>query len=302
MKNFKGIYINLAECVERRRQFKGQLNTLGISGYYERFEAIKGNKDEAKLRGISAGEIGLWKSWMKILEDQKDKKKDYYYIHIAEDDALLSKTFVELIEKVGEEPDWDILATDMYVNPSIYKSWQESHRKLFRENKIGIIKGIYTGCTSSMVIPIQSCDKILELLKKEWITNKNLIPIDNMFVRLSQNKEIRIARSAPFVTSVREESITDSTIQSQLDVNQAIKSTQQICFHLRRQLSVFNKSNDAIQIASEVMKLAKMAGEDIENNIEDQLLADLVQLMEMNKLTRYKHRKNLIGEPLNKQS
>ena len=153
-----------------------------------------------------------------------------------------------------------------------------------------------------MVIPIQSCDKILKLLKKEWITNKNLIPIDNMFVRLSQNKELRIARSAPFVTSVREESITDSTIQSQLDINQSIKSTQQICFHLRRQLSVFNKSSDAIQIASEVMKLAKMAGEDIENNIEDQLIADLVQLMEMNNLTRYKHRKNLIGEPLNKQS
>ena len=37
------------------------------------------------------------------------KRKDYYYIHIAEDDALLSKTFVELIEKIGEEPDWDIL-------------------------------------------------------------------------------------------------------------------------------------------------------------------------------------------------
>ena len=49
MRNFKGIYINLAECAERRRQFKDQLNTLGISGNYERFEAIKGNKDEAKL-------------------------------------------------------------------------------------------------------------------------------------------------------------------------------------------------------------------------------------------------------------
>ena len=94
----------------------------------------------------------------------------------------------------------DILATDMYVNPSIYKTWQESHRKLFCENKIGIIKGIYTGCTSSMVIPIQS-DKILKLLK-EWLTNKKLIPIDNMFVRLSQNKELRIARSK-FRTSTR---------------------------------------------------------------------------------------------------
>ena len=301
MKKFKGIYINLAECTERRRQFKEQLETLGISEYYARFEAIKGDKHEAKCRGISAGEIGLWKSWIKILEDQRKKKTDYYFIHIAEDDALLSKTFVELIGKLEVEPDWDMLATDMYVNPSIYNSWIESHRKLFRDKKIGIIKGIYTGCTSSIVIPIHSCEKILEVLKREWMSGKNLIPIDNMFVRLSQNKELKIARSAPFVTSVREESIKDSTIQSQINANQAIVSTQQICFHLRRQLSIFNTGNDVIQVASELMKLADISGEDMKHNIEDRLIADLIEILDMNKLARYKQRKNLIGEPLNKQ-
>lgn len=301
MKKIEGIYINLAECTERRRQFKEQLETLGISENYARFEAIKGDKYEAKCRGISAGEIGLWKSWIKILEDQRKRKTDCYFIHIAEDDALLSKTFVELIGKLGVEPDWDMLATDMYVNPSIYNSWMESHRKLFREKKIGIIKGIYTGCTSSIVIPIHSCEKILELLKREWMSGKNLIPIDNMFVRLSQNKELKIARSAPFVTSVREESIKDSTIQSQINANQAIVSTQQICFYLRRQLSVFNTGNDVIQIASELMKLADISGEDMKHNIEDRLVADLMKILDMNKLARYKQRKNLIGEPLNKQ-
>ena len=301
MKRVKGIYINLAECTERRRQFKDQLKTLGISENYARFEAIKGDKYEARCRGISAGEIGLWKSWMKILEDQREKKTDSDFIHIAEDDALISKTFVELIGKLRVEPDWDMLATDMYVNPSIYNSWAESHRKLFREKKIGIIKGIYTGCTSSIVMPINSCDKILRALKREWMSGKNLIPIDNMFVRLNQNKELKIARSAPFVTSVREESIKESTIQTQINANQAIISTQQICFHLRRQLSVFNTGNDVIQIASELMKLAEISGEDIKHNTEDRLIADLLEILDMNKLARYKQRKNLIGEPLNKQ-
>ena len=164
---------------------------------------------------------------------------------------------MELIGKLGVEQDWDMLATDMYVNPSIYKSWIESHRKLFREKKIGIIKGIYTGCTSSIVMPMHSCDKILEVLKREWISGKNLIPIDNMFVRLSQNKEIKIARSAPFVTSVRRiNKRRHNTNSNQCKPSNCIYATNMLS--PERRLSVFNTSNDVIQIASELIKLGNI--------------------------------------------
>ena len=56
-----------------------------------------------------------------------------------------------------------------------------------------------------------------------------------------------------------------------------------------------------IQVASELMKLADISGEDMKHNIEDRLIADLIEILDMNKLARYKQRKNLIGEPLNKQ-
>ena len=68
MKKYKGIYINLRESKERDNAFKKQLKVLNISNTYERFEAINGDEEKARLRILNSGEFGLWKSWIRSKE------------------------------------------------------------------------------------------------------------------------------------------------------------------------------------------------------------------------------------------
>ena len=133
MKKYKGIYINLRESKERDNAFKKQLKVLNISNIYERFEAIKGDEEKARLRNLNSGEFGLWKSWISILKNETINRDTYQFLHIAEDDAKLSWEFVQLMNTIQDQDNWDLLATDMYVNRSIFKAWSEQHMKLIKE-------------------------------------------------------------------------------------------------------------------------------------------------------------------------
>ena len=93
MAKIKGFYINLEAEKEREKILIKELSEKGRLEVYSRFSAIEGDKAGAEEKGLSKGEDGLWKSWIKLLENVKTDEKNFDYIHIIEDDVIISDEF-----------------------------------------------------------------------------------------------------------------------------------------------------------------------------------------------------------------
>ena len=72
-RNHRGRFINLNDSKARRYEIEENLQKLNIINRYSRFEAIKGDPAEAKARNITTGELGLWQSWLNLLNEEKHK-------------------------------------------------------------------------------------------------------------------------------------------------------------------------------------------------------------------------------------
>ena len=302
MKNFKGVYINLEESKVRRENVKRQLLELGIERAYRRFSAIKGNEEEAKKRGLSNGELGLWKSWISLLKEESETEDEYEYLHIAEDDIILSKAFKICLGKIEKDSDpFDIIATDMYVNPSIYSAWNKLHMKALEKKKFGLKEGKYTGCTSSLIIKRENIKKILEILRKEFDSNNQLIPLDNFLVRLNEQDKIKIGRTVPFLTFVMGEKQCRSTIQNHVNEEESIKLTRDICFYLRKQLSIFRETKDTFILLNKLVDLTSLDSKTNNAKQAQEIFEKALKLAEQEKIFKYQWRPKLKDEPLNRQ-
>ena len=141
MSHLQGRYINLSTSTDRRRKTEESLKSLGIHDYYSRYEAIQGNNDDAKRIGLSAGELGLWLSWLDLLQEEIKNENNYEYLHIIEDDVIISQAFAKLIRNhIQINTNFDILMTDMYVNPSIYLGIKEEYKSKAKQGTIEIKK------------------------------------------------------------------------------------------------------------------------------------------------------------------
>ena len=56
MNKFKGVYINLKRSKERNANVREQLKRLDLTRFYYRFEAEKGDQEEAKEKEDEKGE------------------------------------------------------------------------------------------------------------------------------------------------------------------------------------------------------------------------------------------------------
>ena len=302
MNKFKGVYINLKRSKERNANVREQLKRLDLTRFYYRFEAEKGDQEEAKEKGLTAGELGLWKSWMKILEKEISSNDDYAYLHIAEDDILMSTSIARAMQSLGQDlSDIDLIATDMYVNPLIFKVLSDSYFRALHENVCGLAKGNYTGCTSSIIISKTRLRKIYFLLEEEIKSGRKMIPIDNFLVRLSEQKKIVIARTVPFLTLVQHNSINTSTIQQRPCEETSLDTTREICYYLRKQLSIFREINDHYIVAKKILELANMEREAKYETTNHKLLSSLLECAINEKIFRYEYKENLKNEPLNDQ-
>ena len=117
----KGIYINLRQSKARRERIEKNLRELNINDNYSRFEAIDGSTIQTGRKNLNNGELGLWMSWMKLLNEAGKMKNEYEYFHFIEDDALLTKEFIAMLSSLGNtRAEHDIIVTDMYTNPDIF--------------------------------------------------------------------------------------------------------------------------------------------------------------------------------------
>ena len=297
----RGRYINLEGSKARRKRIEEHLCKLKIRSLYKRFRAHEGGITQRNnQRLLNKGEIGIWKSWIALLEEEVIDEGQSTYLHILEDDAVVSQEFInsiELLKNINSGP--DLIFTDMYVNPSIYKALADTCGERKRRKEIQIIENFYTGCLASVIIPGNRIRRVKSILEKFFENEETLIPLDNAIRRLSSQKILKTATVIPFLTGVTLESIEESTIQNRSGGNISLIKTQIFCSHLRRELSIFDKINSKglslLNLALEIMR------SDGTLNEKKQLTRSICNFVEENEILVYRLDERLEGEPDNEQ-
>ena len=258
----RGRYISLAESAERRSRLEQHLQELGVTERYSWFPAIRGDAKTAATRSLKAGELGLWHSWLQLLQEELNQsEQNYDWLHIVEDDAELSRPFLVFCEHLKPDiPTFDLLFTDMYVNPSIHRSLAHSHRDLNVRGAIKVKTDLYTGCTASVMLHRQRIPAVLRCLQDCVEAGDSLIPLDNQLRRFFHQRQLSFVRTAPFITSVLDASIESSTIQKPGKCHRSVVLTQQVCTNLRRQLSVLKNSDSNHKLIHLMHELSRDQG------------------------------------------
>ena len=299
----RGRFISLASSQHRRSRLEQHLQELGVQKRYSWFPAIHGDAETAVARGLRPGEWGLWQSWLQLLKNElTNTPSPYDWLHIVEDDAELSSHLLAFCEHLREgQPTFDLLFTDMYVNPSIHRSFVEEHQRLQTRGQIQLKTDLYTGCASSVLIHRQRIPMVLSRLQKCLSGSRSLLPLDNQLLRLFHDKQLHFARTAPFITGVRKDSIAKSTIQQRNQDHRSVVVTQQICANLRRQLSVLETRNPANELIHLMLTLAEDCGQPSQEDLTRTISLELMHLAEQQNLLRYGVQPRLKGEPNNPQ-
>ncbi|MDA9739764.1 glycosyltransferase family 25 protein [Synechococcus sp. AH-736-M20] len=299
MASIQGFYINLETHKERETILREELSKIGKLHLYKRFQAKEGDETRAKAKKLSKGEHGLWMSWIKLLEEiQKDCSEDYDYVHIVEDDALISEQFYDFAAKLSNKsPVADMIMTDMYVNINIYEFAVKLMRGFPIQGTSGEIRLTkeYTGCAASCLIHKSKTEKVLNVLKGGY-EESSVIPIDNYFRRMNRKGTLSVATTLPFLTSVQLWSIGDSTIQNRekdkCNARNAITQTQQYNTYLRRMLSVYKDKADIVmmtKLALEITGSDEVKTEKLNSNVIEALNEYLMK----ERLLRYRREKRL---------
>ena len=299
----RGRYISLSSSQQRRQRLEQHLQTLGVQEQYSWFPAVRGDAKAAAARGLRAGEWGLWQSWLNLLQEELRRQgSSYDWLHILEDDAELSRHFLMFSQQLKPAPPaFDLLFTDMYVNPSIHRSLSKDHKRLLAKGEIQFKTDLYTGCTASVLIHRTSISTVLRQLTACLEGKRALLPLDNQLRRLFHERKLRFARTAPFITGVQFEGIAESTIQEREQQDQSVLLTQQICSNLRRQLSVLNSGEPTGELIELMHRLAQDHGRPSRDELTRTITLQLMHLAEQRGLLRYGVQLRLQGEPDNEQ-
>ena len=303
MTSLRGRYINLRNSEDRRKKLEGNLKDLGILNYYSRYEAMEGKDDIAKEAGLRNGELGLWLSWLDLLQKEIENEEKYEYLHIIEDDVIIGRHFAKLIQnQLNINATFDILMTDMYVNPSIYLGIKDEYKTMARNETIGIKRNFYSGCTSSCIIQKKNLKKVRHELMEIFYKKGKKIPIDNTLHSLRTAQKLEISTTIPFLTGIRLEDIADSTIQKSQQT-EAVTISRSLCNILRRELSLVRSPEDRDEkVFSYIQQLRSIHKSQKDSALNEENITDLLTRYAHEKeMLRYEYREQLIGEPGNKQ-
>ena len=300
----KGYYINLESSQERKAALTENLKSLGVENVYKRFNAIKGDPSEAQKSNLKTGELGLWNSWMSLLsQETRNTENNYRYLHIMEDDVVLNEVTTKALKVLHRhDGDFDMLFTDMYVNPNVHSQLGKYCKKLIRKEKVSIEKDIYTGCTSSVILKRESLQKIYDLLNNHINGQDKKIPLDNYIRRLMNDKRLKVCAMIPFTTSIQLDQIHNSTIQETELNHSAISTSQALCALMRRDLSYIRNPKDMYIQASQYIKTLEDFASKIQKSERSKDMMDIISVYcQENRLLRYKYQPRLLNETLNAQ-
>ena len=253
MARIKGYYINLDRSIHRRERIQRHIEEQGLTPFYERYAAVDGEKCKPRVRNLNNGEQGLWETWISLLEKEK-LANDYEFLHVMEDDCIVSSEFKEFCKQLpNHHLGNDLIMTEMYANPSAYQYLIEEHQRLKRENKIKIEHNNYTGCASSVLIHRSRIEKVLKQLKVAYQDAESVLPLDNQLRKLDQQGRLVVSRVAPFITSIVIDDIMETTIQEHGDTK--IIDSQIFCALLRRKLSTLDSTETTNALLKAFLRL-----------------------------------------------
>ena len=299
MARVKGYYINLEGSRNRRERIQRHIDEEGLSDSYQRYEAIDGTKCDPRGRNLTSGELGLWETWISLLE-KETLSNDYEFLHVMEDDCVISKEFKDFCTQLPDSPlGSDLIMTEMYVNPSAYRCLVGEHERLKREKKIKIVSSNYTGCISSALIHKSRINTILQQLRLEYQNIEGVLPLDNQLRKLDQQGRLKVSRVAPFITSIVIEDIKKTTIQDHVD--NEIADSQVFCALLRRKLSTLDDKETTKALAEVFLQVVASTKKIKRQNIENELVKSIVNIAYQEKVLRYRWHSRLREEKDNKQ-
>ena len=302
MDEIKGLYINLEEETERNKALCQKIKSSNINYKFTRYSAIKGDADEARDRGLSPGELGIWKTWLEILKKETDNtNRNYKFLHIVEDDARFGEKLGKTTRLLTKYPtEHDIIMTDMYVNPSLYKVYSSFCYELIDTDYVRVLDSIYSGCLSSCLIHANKVNKIYDALNNKFLSERFLKPLDNCVRNLMLSGQLRIGVTVPFLTTVEVSCISQSTIQKVQNPN--IVKTQEFCTILRQCMSTLKTNNHRVSLLEKLIELLSKNTVMIQQDLHELTIDDIIMVAEKTNALQYKYRQNLIGDQNNEQN
>ena len=299
MARIKGYYINLDRSIDRRNRMQRHIDEQGLTAFYQRYAAVDGAKCNPNGRDLNSGELGLWETWISLLEKEK-LPTGYEYLHIMEDDCILSKEFKEFCQQLPDNSlGSDLIMTEMYANPNVYQYLIEEHQRLKKEKKIKIEHNNYTGCASSVLIHRSRIGTVLEQLKAAYEKAESVLPLDNQLRKLDQQSGLVVSRVAPFITSIVIDDIKETTIQEHGDTR--ITDSQIFCALLRRKLSTLDNKETTKALLKVLLRIITSNPSTETEEVDDKIARSIVDVVEDQKILLYKLYPRLKGEIGNKQ-
>lgn len=301
MVKINGYYINLDTAQTRRERIEEHLEKLSWGKSYKRFTAETSEPEEARARGLTQGEYGLWKSWIKLLEHTiyQSNFNSYDYLHILEDDAIINKDMIQILSQLNPARHGiEILVTEMYTNEELWRAFIKRYTIAKDKNSPGMLL-IYTGCLSSTLIPSQSIKKVYMELSREFTQSETLHPIDNTIVKLEHKNRLKVACTVPFLSHINQNFIINSNIQSFEESSTDVILTQQVNGLLRQQLSRDSNKEIYDEILGLIMELAALKKND---TYKTKLLSAALEIAQKEGLFRYRLDPRLVDAPNNPQN
>lgn len=222
----EGYYINLDDSLDRKDSLISHLQELGLENYYQRFAAPTLNSEEKKnLRGLKTlGELGIWKSYITLLDSISLEKALPDFVHIIEDDTRLNvsfykilSSFLNMVHDDGNTGSVDIFFLDYFLDTSLFEKIakrQNSNSQAYYEF---LDSSFYLACLSSLLIRRSSVPLILKCLKKVFDSEAALLPIDLALRNVLRTGEVTALLLSPPVSSPGWNSSQVSTIQTSAD-------------------------------------------------------------------------------------
>ena len=147
----RGFYINLDRSEDRRQQAEIELQKLGGLGQYQRFPAIDGTA-VTEWGGVpNRGELGCFLSHLEVI--RRNVGFDGW-LHIIEDDVILSRYAAPAIAALTSNPDldrFDVIFTNVMfeANPWFISALREQ----FDANVVTAPSGDVTSVNTVRVLP-----------------------------------------------------------------------------------------------------------------------------------------------------
>jgi GR25 family glycosyltransferase involved in LPS biosynthesis len=221
---YAGFYINLDRRPDLQAEMQAELARHGLADRYARYSAADGNALKLSNPHIKNGEMGCFTSHYLLLKQNLGSDK---HIHIIEDDVIFGPQAKQVLDSVIGNPgfdDYDIVYTDVFVPllNDVYKGYKKFFDRTVRLDAQGNIekasftvinlRGIGFGSTSSYFVNRHSIGKLHDLYAAE-ITSEPKTSNDLFIRRKVESGELKVGVLFPFITSVKLDHITETTIE-----------------------------------------------------------------------------------------